>query len=321
MPTSPSSKKPVVIITMGDPSGVGPEVTLKALASPGVLGLADFLVIGDSFICDKLKHDLGLTLSVPLLNIPNVPRKSFSYGKSKSSYGSASMEYIDKALELIDSGKASALVTAPVNKSSIRASGLKGFEGHTEYLAQKTATKDFAMMFVGPGLKVSLVTRHIALNKVPASLTIDNIYRTIALTHKYLVKYFKIRDPRIAVSGLNPHAGEGGAFGEEERKIIIPAIKKASHRMGGVIGPIPSDTVFYAALKREYDCVVAMYHDQALAPFKMLYFYNGVNLTIGLPFIRTSPDHGTAFNIAGKGCADPVSMIEAIKLACSLKVS
>lgn len=321
MPTSPSSKKPVVVITTGDPGGIGPEVTLKALASPKVMGLADFLVIGDSFVYDKLKRDLGLTLSVPLLNIPNVPRKSFSYGKSRAAYGSASIEYIDKALELIESHKAAALVTAPVNKSSIRASGLKGFEGHTEYLARMTATKDFAMMFVGPGLKVSLVTRHIALKEVSESLSADNIYRTIALTHKYLVKYFKIRNPRIAVSGLNPHAGEGGSFGKEEKRIIVPAIRKASLRMGGVTGPVPSDTVFYEALKRKYDCVVAMYHDQALAPFKMLYFYNGVNLTIGLPFIRTSPDHGTAFNIAGKGIADPVSMIEAIKLACSLKVS
>lgn len=321
MPTSPSNKRPVVVITMGDPSGIGPEVTLKALASPRVKGLADFLVIGDRFVFDKLKRDLGLNLNVPLLSIPNVPHKTFSYGKSKASYGAASIEYIDKALELIDNGKATALVTAPVNKSSIRASGLKGFEGHTEYLARKTATKDFAMMFVGKGLKVSLVTRHIALKEVPGSLTIDSIYRTIALTHKYLVKYFKIRNPRIAVSGLNPHAGEKGSFGKEEKRMIVPAIRKASRRMGGITGPVPSDTVFYEALKRKYDCVVAMYHDQALAPFKMLYFYDGVNLTIGLPFIRTSPDHGTAFNIAGRGTADPVSMIEAIKLACSLKVS
>ena len=303
---------------MGDPSGIGPEVVLKALASPRIKGLANFLVIGDRFIFDKYKKDLGLGLKAPLLDLSNVPKGSFSYGKTSPSFGRASMQYIDKALEMLKNGEAQALVTAPVNKASVRSSGLVNFTGHTEYLAKKTGTKDFAMMFVGKNLKVALVTRHIALGKVPASLSVEAVYKTIMLAHEWLERYFRVKDPKIGVSGLNPHAGESGAFGKEEDKIIVPAIRKASRRISGVSGPIPPDVIFYAALKQKYDCVISMYHDHALAPFKMLYFYSGVNLTIGLPFIRTSPDHGTAFNIAGQGIASPLSMVEALALAARL---
>lgn len=312
------SNKPRVLVTLGDPSGVGPEVALKSLASPRVKGLADFLVIGDSYVIRRLKADMGLTLKAPLLDLSNVPAGRFAYGRADASYGRASMQYIDEALRFLAAGRADALVTAPVNKSSVKASGLADFEGHTEYLAAKTGTKDFAMMFVGKHLKVALVTRHIALNKVSRSLSVDSVCRTILLADKFLKKYFRINNPKIGVSGLNPHAGESGAFGKEELEIIVPAIRKASRRVKGIEGPVPPDVVFYAALKQKYDCVIAMYHDQALAPFKMLYFYSGVNLTIGLPFIRTSPDHGTAFNIAGQGVADPVSMTEALILASRL---
>ena len=209
-------------------------------------------------------------------------------------------------------------MTGPVSKSAIRSSGAAKFTGHTEYLAHKTRTKDFAMMFVGESLRVTLVTRHIALKSVPSSINTDAVYRAIALTHKYLKRYFAISSPRIGVAGLNPHAGEGGLFGNEEARFIIPAIKKASRRMAGITGPIPADIIFHEALNEKFDAVIAMYHDQGLAPFKMLYFNRGVNLTLGLPFIRTSPDHGTAFDIAGKGIADPSSMIEAIKLGSLL---
>lgn len=273
---------------MGDPSGVGPEVALKALASPRVKGLADFLLIGEV---------------------------SAVRGAAAAR---ASVEYIDKALELLKAGRADALVTGPVSKSSIRAAGVRGFQGHTEYLAGKTGTKKFAMMFVAEELKVALVTRHVALKSVPKTLTADMIYDTIELTHKYLKKYFRIKNPRIAVCGLNPHAGEAGAFGDEEARVITPAIRKASGSMKNIRGPMPADAVFHDALDKKYDAVIAMYHDQGLAPFKALCFYSGVNLTLGLPFVRTSPDHGTAFDIAGKGIADPRSMIEAIRLACKL---
>ncbi|MDP3804407.1 MAG: 4-hydroxythreonine-4-phosphate dehydrogenase PdxA, partial [Candidatus Omnitrophota bacterium] len=192
------------------------------------------------------------------------------------------------------------------------------FEGHTEYLAQNTAAKNYAMMFVGDDLKITLVTRHIALRDVPGSISIESIYRTIVLTDEYLKRYFKIKNPRIGVSGLNPHAGEAGLFGSEEDNIIRPAIKKASRHIKGAYGPISPDIIFYDTLHKKFDAAIAIYHDQALIPFKLLYFTDGVNLTLGLPFVRTSPDHGTAFDIAGKGIADPSSMINAIRLASLL---
>jgi len=279
---------------MGDPSGIGPEVVLKALASPKVKGLADFFIIGDGNVLKgRARRDMKFC-------------------------GRASVQYIDRALELIKRGGADCLVTAPVNKSSIRRAGFPDFQGHTEYLARHTGTKDFAMMFVGEKLKVVPVTRHIALARVPGALSSDKVFRAIALTHEGLKKFFKIRRPRIGVAGLNPHAGERGAFGNEEALVIAPAVRKASRLYGGVTGPVPADALFHDALNGSFDAVIAMYHDQGLGPFKMLYFKTGVNLTLGLPFVRTSPDHGTAFDIAGKGVADPSSMIEALRLACRL---
>ncbi|MDO8525469.1 MAG: 4-hydroxythreonine-4-phosphate dehydrogenase PdxA [Candidatus Omnitrophota bacterium] len=282
------SNKARVVITMGDPSGIGPEVTLKALASPEVRGLADFLVIGEE-------------LAVR--------------GRAA---GKASLEYIDKAVDLIRRKEAGALVTAPVSKSHVRLAGFHKFQGHTEYLAEKFKVKNFAMMFVGDKLKVTLATRHIPLKSVSQVLNPGMVYNTIELTYKSLKEQFAIRSPRIAVCGLNPHAGEGGAFGNEERRVIAPAIIRAAKCRKNIFGPMPADIAFHDALNKKYDAVVAMYHDQALAPFKMLYFDSGVNVTLGLPFVRTSPDHGTAFDIAGKGIADPRSMIEAIKLAVIL---
>ncbi len=319
MPISRSDKsKPAIIITMGDPSGIGPEVTLRTLASPGISGLANFLVIGDHSVIDRAGRRLGIKLKAPLLDLNNVSQSNFSYGEARPAFGKAAMQYLDKALELIKAGEAGCLVTGPVNKSSIRSAGFSAFQGHTEYLAEKTGTKEYAMMFVGDKLKITLVTRHIALKDVGRSLSVAAIYRTIAITHKYLRQYFGIRRPRIGVAGLNPHAGEKGAFGREEGGVIIPAIKKANASLGGVTGPFPPDAIFHSAINGEFDAVIALYHDQGLIPFKLLYFMDGVNLTLGLPFVRTSPDHGTAFEIAGSGVADPHSMIAATKLACRL---
>jgi 4-hydroxythreonine-4-phosphate dehydrogenase len=316
-----SSSKQRILVTMGDPAGIGPEVTVKALSDPLISKLAHFQVIGDFFVIDKIRKSLRAKPEISLLDLANVNTTNFAFGIQKPAFGKAAMEYIDKALELLKAGEADALVTAPVNKSSIRSAGFKEFEGHTEYLAKMTASNEFAMMFVGKDLKITLVTRHIALKDVPGAITADLICRTIRLTHEHLKKYFGIEGPRIAVAGLNPHASDNGLFGDEEERIIIPAIKKASIGIKNIYGPLPADVVFYEALRGEFDAVVAMYHDQALAPFKTLYFNDGVNMTLGLPFIRTSPDHGTAFDIAGKGIADPTSMKEAIKLACSLRHS
>jgi len=305
---------------MGDPSGVGPEVIVKALSDKKISSLAHITVIGDYFVINRVKKELGLKTEFSLTDLSNVPQNNFSFGKSLPQYGRASMEYLDRALEAIGRGESDALITAPLNKSSVRLAGYGDFEGHTEYLAQKTAAKDFSMMFVGKKLKATLVTRHLALKSVPAAIKADNVYRTIMITADSLKRLFGIPDPKIGVAGLNPHAGEGGLFGDEEAKAIIPAIKKASAAVKNIKGPIPADVIFYEALEGRFDAIVTMYHDQALAPFKMLYFKDGVNLTLGLPFIRTSPDHGTAFYIAGKGKADPSSMKEAIRLAASLSL-
>ena len=303
---------------MGDPSGVGPEVVVKALFDDSISRSSHITVIGDYFVIDKIKKELRSESEFSLLDLSNVPQNNFSYGISDPSFGKASVEYIDKALAMLNNGDADALVTAPVNKYSVRKAGFKDFEGHTEYLAARTGTKDFAMMFVGKKLKIVLVTRHIALKDVAKSLTAESVYRAIMLAAVYLRKFFGIENPKIGVAGLNPHAGENGLFGDEEAGIIVPAIKKASATLNGLVGPIPSDVIFHEALDGKLDAVIAMYHDQALAPFKMLYFKDGVNLTLGLPFIRTSPDHGTAFDIAGKCVADATSMKEAIRLAAAL---
>lgn len=303
---------------MGDPAGVGPEVIVKALASPRISGLANFLVIGDGGVFEAIARRLRKPFKARVLDMGNVPRKGFVYGRTRPSFGTASIEYLDQALLLLDAGKADCLVTGPINKMSVRLGAFRGFQGHTEYLAAKTSTDEYAMMFVGRSLKVTLVTRHIALRNVAGRVTPELVSRAIRLTDSCLRKYFGVRNPRIAVAGLNPHAGEAGAFGDEETRLIAPVIKTLNRSIKGLRGPMPADVVFYDALKGRFDAVIAMYHDQGLIPFKMLYFDCGVNMTLGLPFIRTSPDHGTAFDIAGKGIANPDSMIEAIKLACRL---
>jgi 4-hydroxythreonine-4-phosphate dehydrogenase len=303
---------------MGDPAGIGPEVIVKALSDPGISKLAYFQVIGDFFVIDKMRKTLRAQPEISLMDLANVPSVNFDFGIQKPAFGKAAMEYIDKALSILKNKEADALVTAPINKSSIRSAGFKDFEGHTEYLAQMSGRSEFAMMFIGKDLKITLCSRHVALKDVAGFITQDMVCRAIRLTHEHLKKYFGVEEPRIAVTGLNPHASDGGLFGDEEERVISPAIKKASAGIKNIFGPFSADAVFYKALKGEFDAVVAMYHDQALAPFKTLYFNDGVNMTLGLPFIRTSPDHGTAFDIAGKGIADPTSMKEAILLACRL---
>lgn len=268
--------KPTVLITTGDPKGIGPEVTEKALRDTKVRGLADFFIIETG---DKTGFDA-----------------------------------IEKAAEILKKGKADALVTAPVNKEKINKSGIC-FQGHTEYLAKVTNTKIFAMMLCGGPLKVTTVTRHLPLKKVPGAITQEKIIEAVVLTDAALKSYFGIKKPGIGVCGLNPHCGEGGKIGREEQDAIIPAIKKIKRYIPGVQGPISGDVIFYMACHGKLDAVISMYHDQGLGPLKMIAFEKGVNVTLGLPFIRTSPDHGTAYDIAGKGIADSSSMKEAIKLA------
>ncbi|MEI8175921.1 MAG: 4-hydroxythreonine-4-phosphate dehydrogenase PdxA [Candidatus Omnitrophota bacterium] len=291
MRISRTGKIPTICVTVGDPRGIGPEVTAKALRDPSLRGIARLTVIGE----------LG------------------SAGRRPGERASArrSIEYIEEALGLIGSGKADALVTGPVSKESISRSGID-FAGHTEYLARRSGSKKFAMMFVSPDLRLSLVTRHIPLIDVSGALTPQRIADTVSLTYESLRKDFKIPRPTIGVAGLNPHCGEGGLFGVEEKRIITPTIKKLARRFSTIYGPIPGDTLLFDLYRRRYDAGVCMYHDQGLPAFKMIARSTGVNVTLGLPFVRTSVDHGTGFDIAGKGIADPGSMIAAIRLAARM---
>jgi 4-hydroxythreonine-4-phosphate dehydrogenase len=300
-------KKITCAITMGDAAGIGPEVVFKALADRTIQGLANFVLVGNGRIFNQTARltKIRLKTDIVLLDI-----------KGSSRNGSLSLEFIKQALRLIKAKKADVLVTAPVNKYTINKAGFR-FTGHTEYLASATKSKEIAMMLVGGGLKIVLVTRHIALKDVPGALTKEKIENALALTSRCLKKYFGIARPRIAICGLNPHSGDQGLLGREEIKIIRPALLKVKH-LGKILGPLPADTLFHLALQNKFDACLAMYHDQGLIPIKTAAFEKGVNLTLGLPFIRTSPDHGTAYDIAGKGCASAESMKEAIRLAVKI---
>ncbi len=300
---------------MGDAAGIGPEVVLKALKDERIRSLANFLIIGNSFVIEETTRISKIKMEgISLLNAGDISKLVF--GRSISAYGQTALDCIQVALRLIKSGKLDVLVTAPVNKHTINQCGCP-FTGHTEYLAQACKVKDFAMMLTGGPFKVVLVTRHIALREVPKALTKEKIYRALRLSVFALKKYFGISHPRLGVCGLNPHSGDEGILGKEESKIIGPAVRKAK-KMALIEGPLSADTLFYSALQGKFDAVVAMYHDQGLIPLKTYAFHQGVNLTLGLPFVRTSPDHGSAYDIAGKNKANPGSMIEAIKLAVKI---
>jgi 4-hydroxythreonine-4-phosphate dehydrogenase len=298
---------------MGDPSGIGPEITLKALHK--LKGLADFTIIGDKWVLNQIPNPKSQIPNYTLVDLDNVDHKGFSFGKVRAEYGRASVEYLDKALELLRKKEIGCLVTAPLSKEAVSLTGRKGFRGHTEYLAEACGTKDFVMLLLNRDLKISLVTRHSPLKEVARRLKQEEIIKNIKLTYQALKKLFAIAEPRLVICGLNPHASDNGLLGEEENKIIKPALKKLKPRIKNLCGPLPADVAIAGAYKKKYDCAVAMYHDQALIPLKLLGDNQGVNMTLGLPFVRTSPLHGTAFDIAGGNAACPDSLIEAIKLA------
>ena len=280
---------------MGDPRGIGPEVIVKALQNKKVARLGNFIVVGDRALLAKTKTTLM-----------DVAYRTPAQG---------SLKFLEKGVELIKAGIADALVTAPLSKEAV-SRYQKNFRGHTEYLAESFGAKQFDMMFVSSKVRLSLVTRHVPLKDVAKLITKKAVFSSIELMEGTLKQKFRITRPRIAVLGLNPHAGEGGLLGQEEIKHIIPAIRLAQHCGIRAQGPFPADTFF--CHDKGFDGIVAMYHDQGLAPMKGLYFANLVNFTAGLPFVRTSPVHGTAFDIAGLGKADPSSMIAAIQLAFQL---
>lgn len=317
------SGKKLVVITSGDPSGIGPEVILKSLARPSPPLKITQLIIGDYAVFQKTAKILKINSSSikpgeNFIDLKNVPRKNFRFGALDKKYGRASLEYLSRGVTIVRGTRGASLVTAPINKASINKAGFR-FAGHTEFLSRLTKSKKVTMMLAGGPLKVSLVTRHVALREVTKYLTKAKIIETVENTYLALKKFFRIPRPIIGVCGLNPHAGESGFLGAEEKSLISPALNYVRKKKRGIIiGPSPSDTLFYAAYRGKLDAVVCMYHDQGLIPLKMVAFDKGVNLTIGLPFIRTSPDHGTGFDIAGKGKADPSSMREAIRLAAKL---
>lgn len=323
-----ASRKPVVGITMGDPAGIGPEIVIKALrrarvisaCRPVVFGTTRFLKqLGPDLTSDivfkKTKNPAGASSGKKTINVVECPVSGkITVGRKSARAGKASLDYLDKAIEFALRGEIDAIVTAPLNKAAVRLSGAADFTGHTEYLAEKTNTRTYAMMFHSERLKVVLVTAHLPLKEVADSITTQKIVRATSLANEALKK-LGISPPRIGIASLNPHAGEDDAFGDEDGKIIAPAVRHARKQLMNVEGPLPADTLFHAAYTGGFDLVVAMYHDQALAPFKMIAFDTGVNVTLGLPFVRTSVDHGTAFDIAGKGMASDKSLVEAIKLA------
>jgi 4-hydroxythreonine-4-phosphate dehydrogenase len=325
--------KPTLAITMGDPLGIGPEVVVKALKQDDLRNLCRPLVIGDEGVFRGTAAALGSVLRIAKVEgdrlagepgeILLIPASSLPVGKSlqdlpREDSARASFAYIEKAIRLAMDGKVQGIVTGPVSKEAIHRAGIP-FRGHTEYLAEVSQTKKFVMMLAGERLRVALVTTHIAHAAVAPSLREEEILSVIEITGRGLKNFFRIAFPRLGVAALNPHAGEGGLFGDEEREINL-AVEKARAKGWNASGPWPADTLFYRAVQGEFDAVVCMYHDQALIPLKLLHFDSAVNITLGLPFIRTSVDHGVAYDLAGRGLASPRSLEEAIRLAAKMAV-
>ena len=327
--------RPIIAITMGDPAGIGAEVIVKALADPILRHRARYIIYGLnemlSYAADLAEFDVfwwrdqynGRLRSYPH-DVVVVDYDQYSMlgtvlrAPSKMG-GEASMRFCMDAIEAANRKLVDAVVTAPIAKESWKLAGYH-YPGHTELFAQRTGARRYAMMFTGGPLKVVLATVHMPLMGLWGRLNIGAVFQPIELLQQAMVEWFDTLKPRIAVCGLNPHASENGQFGDEEERIITPAITMACEQGIDASGPYPPDTIFLAARDGKYDAVVAMYHDQGLIPIKLLAFDQAVNLTIGLPIIRTSPDHGTAFDIVGRNRANPGSMRAAIELAIDLAV-
>ncbi|WP_022836008.1 4-hydroxythreonine-4-phosphate dehydrogenase PdxA [Salisaeta longa] len=319
---------PRVGITLGDPNGIGPEVILKCLHEPELPPMLP-LVIGSPHVLRVHADTLGysdLTIHVVDEVPETVPSDGItvlrvgeetptvSFGAVTAAGGALAMEAVARAVDACTSGALDAMVTAPISKDAIAQAGHTA-PGHTEFIAERTGTAQPTMMMVAGGLRVGLVTGHIPVSQIAAGITQEAILQKLRVLERSLTVDFGIEAPRIAVLGLNPHAGDGGVLGREEEQIIGPALARARGEGFDVEGPLPADGYFATQLDEGYDAVLAMYHDQGLVPFKALAFDRGVNYTAGLPIVRTSPDHGTAYGIAGKGMALPGSMRSALELA------
>ncbi|MEH8136988.1 4-hydroxythreonine-4-phosphate dehydrogenase PdxA [Gallibacterium anatis] len=324
--------KPVLGITMGDAAGIGAEIIVKSLSDKHLYEIAQPIVIGDKKMMqralDLLQSPLKINVvtnldnlntkygTIDLVDLDNVSA-DLPYSQVDPRAGKAAYEYVEKAVQYAMANKVQAVVTAPLNKEALHAGG-KMFPGHTEILAQLSGTKDYSMMLVSEKLRVIHVTTHVQLRKACDLVKKERVLTVIKLADEN-AKMLGFKQPRVAVAGLNPHSGENGMFGDEDRKEIVPAVEAAKQLGINASGPVPPDTVFHrAANLNEFDIVVVMYHDQGHIPIKLLGFDTGVNVTVGLPFIRTSVDHGTAFPIAGKGIADSKSMTESLYLAAQM---
>ncbi|MFT5698739.1 MAG: 4-hydroxythreonine-4-phosphate dehydrogenase [Desulforhopalus sp.] len=322
----------IIGITMGCPASIGPEIILKYFKSHPSSDNPTPIVLGDVTVLEKCAKLLGFddiqivpwTVGtkapqrtekiIPVLPLSNLKESDIVWGKPNLATARAMAHYITEGVRLTQEGILDGITTCPISKYSLNQAGFT-FPGHTEMLAELTGSKEYAMMMAGDRLRVTLVTIHCSLASVPSALTQASIIQLIETTHNALTIDLGIENPKIAVAALNPHAGENLLFGDEEQTIIQPAIDNARQKGISVHGPFPPDTVFFKAAQGDYDAVVCMYHDQGLIPFKLLHFNDGINVTLGLPIVRTSVDHGTAYDIAGDGVADPSSLGHAITLA------
>ncbi len=324
--------KPLIGISMGDPCGIGAEVIVKALADPGVRAEGRFLIYGFDDVLSAAADDAGIRpfwfkvgyedarridSGVVVVDFEKDTAGFWVRARPTAEGGQASLRFFDEAIRSARRGTIDALVTGPIHKVSWKLAGCT-YPGHTGKLADELGIKRYTMAFLAGPLRVALASSHVGLFELRDQFTIGLVFQPIDLLHQALTQWFGIEQPRIAVLGLNPHAGEGGILGDEESRVIEPAMQMASTHGIEVEGPFPSDTFFLPDSRGRFDGVVAMYHDQGLIPVKMLAFDRAVNITLGLPVIRTSPDHGTAFDIAGTNQADPGSMKEAILIACRL---
>jgi 4-hydroxythreonine-4-phosphate dehydrogenase len=328
------SEKPLIAITMGDPCAIGPEIIVAALGNPGIAAVCTPLVVGDRRALDRAVQVCNSPLNVveiaepeearhvpdgavALVPVSHLPEADLQYGRPTLAAGDAVYCYICTAARLCLEGRVAAMVTAPINKEAMNRAG-HNYHGHTELLAELCGVDDYVMMLAGDVLRVSLVTIHEALRAVPGLITRDRVLKTIRVTADGVRRLTGKASPRLAVLALNPHCGEGGMFGNEEQVAIAPAIEAAQHEGIDAQGPLSADTLFYFAQQGAYDGVVAMYHDQGLIPLKMLHFDDGVNITLGLPIIRTSVDHGTAYDLAGTGTASEKSLLAAIRMSVGM---
>ena len=324
---------PKIGITMGDPTGIGPEIIVRSLSMQEPFEVCRPVVFGDRNVLfrairiQNLSASLELVDEIPedgyqpgkvfLLSLSQLGIDSLRFGQPDRTCGEAMAKYVEEAFRSVTSGKVNAITTCPINKQAMNQAGYS-FPGHTEFLAHLARASSVAMMFLGSRWKIVLVTTHLPLKDVARWITADRILTTIRLTDEGMRKYFGVSHPRIALLGLNPHCGEGGLLGEEEKREILPAILEARSLGVDLEGPFPADSFFDCSRHSAFDAIIAMYHDQGLIPVKMLDFKGAVNFTLGLPFVRTSVDHGTAYDIAGKGLADPTNLIKAISTAANL---